>query len=71
MIKMQWPIRVTAITYHPSGKKRTINRNVEGAGNARAAIKMVVERRSDSWLWKGVEITGLTPIGQVIKIIYE
>lgn len=67
-MKYTWPITITGSTYHPSGRKRTIHRTVEGAGRAREAITESVLSRPDAWLWRGVEVQGITPLNQVILV---
>lgn len=69
--KFIWPIRVFAETYSCNGKKRKINAWVEGAGNAKQAMKNYINRKKNSWEWIGVEIAGVTPLGQKIYIVYD
>ncbi len=65
------PVQIFAETYSCNGKKRKINAWVDGAGNAKQAMKSYINRKKNSWEWIGVEITGITPIGQKIYMVYD
>jgi hypothetical protein len=69
--KMIWPIHVTAITHDHSGRKHTIDRTVEGAGDAVGAMLHVIMNQKHPDLWLGVGIRGVTQLGQRIEKIFE
>lgn len=63
---MNWPILVTAETYARDGKKVRLRRTVEGAGNAVGSMLRAVMLHPRAHEFLGVEIQGLTPLGQCI-----
>ncbi len=65
-----WPIKVYAKTTNSAGQARTIDCYMEGAGDTIDALVRAVNRRRDFYIWYGVDIHGITPLGQKISIIY-
>ena len=54
-----------------NGKKLKINAFIEGSVNPEQAMKNYINRKKNSWEWLGVEIIGITPLGQKIRFVYE
>ena len=71
MDKHIWPLHVIAETTSHAGKRLAIDAIIEGAGNPKAAMWHYVYSLKRSWEWLGVEITGVTPLGQKVSIVYE
>jgi len=69
MKTMLWPLRLYAETWTASGRRRRLAHWVEGAGDARGAIRAYVARLPRSWEWDGVAVLGITPLGQPVRVI--
>ncbi len=63
-MKKIWPLRVTATTHDEAGKRHRINRTVEGSGDAYKAMLDAVLAQKRPGLWLGVDIRGVTLLGQ-------
>lgn len=69
--KMVWPVHVTASTRTPDGKRHRIDRMVDAAGDVEGAMLWMLTQQRNPDLWLGCEIVGVTPIGQIIKRVFE
>ena len=66
-----WPVRVTANTTSIRKTRISINALIEGAGDAKGAILRYVLGKANAFEWYGVEVTGVTPLGQRVKVVIE
>jgi hypothetical protein len=66
-----WPCKLTGRTHHPSGKLRTINATIEGAGDVHAAIYDYMAKRRNAGEWLGCKLIAMTPLGQRCVVTYE
>jgi len=71
MKKYTWPVHITGQTHTMSGKKRTVNVTIEGAGNAKKAVLEYMLSRPMASEWYGVEVRGDTILGQTIYVTVE
>lgn len=62
-----WPIRIQGETWTAGGRRR----RVEGAGDAKGAIRASVARLPRAWEWEGTAVTGVTPLGQKVTVTLE
>ena len=69
MKTMLWPLRLYAETWTARGRRRRLAHWVEGAGDARGAIRAYVASLPRPWEWQGVEFLGITPLGQPVRVI--
>lgn len=69
--QMQWPCRLRGRTTGMNKKPRRIDATIEGFGDVRAAVFAYMARRQRAWEWLGCEIEAITPLGQVVKVLYE
>ncbi len=66
-----WPIRIQGETWTAGGRRRRIAAWVEGAGDAKGAIRASVARQPRAWEWEGAAVTGVTPLGQKVTVTLE
>ena len=72
MRRFVWPVRVTASSYLPNGKRVRMDKTVEGAGAAIAGMLGALHSRRDyGEPFLGCVITGITPLGQVVRRVYN
>lgn len=70
--KMIWPVTVTAATHRMDGRRVSMRRVVEGAGDAEAAMLRALQSRRDKGRpFLGDWVTGVTPLGQVIRRVFD
>lgn len=68
---MKWAVKIDGLTHLPDGRKRTVNATVEGMGDAHGAILRYMLARPRPWEWYGVEVRGITPLGQRVYVLIE
>lgn len=69
---MIWPLRVTASTHRPDGRRVRMCRLVEGAGDSVKAMRKALLARKDRGVpFHGCEVHGLTVLGQRIIRTFE
>jgi hypothetical protein len=58
-------------TYGMNKRPRRIHATIEGAGGVAAAMFKHMANRARAHEWYGVELVATTPLGQVVRVIYE
>lgn len=67
-----WPVHVIASTHRPDGRKVTLDRIEEGAGDVERGIRSALSKRRDGGhAFLGCGVTAITPLGQRIERIVE
>lgn len=71
MPRMSWPVRWHAATHRADGRRITINRTIDGLGDVLTPLATALASRRRIYEWYGVEIVGVTPLGQTIRRVIE